>query len=99
MATLKQDQDDGFERGTTEFKSNQTEVINISAGNIRFEIDGNRYLLKPGQVVSLHNAYALPRQMTKGKDPIPSVVEMLTSKMVLAVSDNRARAMVTAIRK
>ncbi len=82
-----------------EFKSNQTEVINIAAHPVRFEIDGNRYILKPGQVVTLHNAYALARQLQKNKDPIPSVVEMLTSKMVLAVTDPRARHMLAAVRK
>ncbi len=82
-----------------EFETNQTEVINIAAHNVRFEIDGNRYILKPGQVVSIHNSYALARQLQKNKDPLPSVVEMLTSKMVLAVTDPRARHMLTAVRK
>ncbi len=82
-----------------EFVSNQTEVINIASHPVRFEIDGNKYILKPGQVVSLHNSYALAKQLQKNKDPIPSVVEMLTSKMVLAVTDPRARHMLAAVKK
>lgn len=83
-----------FETGSVEFDSNQTEVINISSHPVRFEVDGNRYVLKPGQVVSLHNSYALARQMTKGRDPVPSVIELLTGRQVLAVTDPRARSMV-----
>lgn len=90
---------DGVEHGDVEFESNQVDVINISSGTVRFEIDGSRYVLKTGQVVSLHKSYALARQIQKNKDPIPSVVELLTSKMVLAVTDPRARHMVTAMRK
>lgn len=74
-----------------EFQTNQVEVINISSTNVRFEIEGNRYVLRPGQTVSLHKSYALPRSMVKGKDPVPSVVELLTAKQVLAVTDSRAR--------
>ncbi len=97
MATLN---DDGeFEKPDVDFQSNQIEVINISAGNVRFEIEGNRYILRPGQVVSLHKSYALPRSMVKGKDPVPSVVELLTAKQVLAVTDPRARHMMTAVKK
>jgi len=79
-----------------EFQSNQVEVVNISSNNVRFEIEGNRYVLRPGQTVSLHKSYALPRAMVKGKDPVPSVVELLTSKQVLAVTDQRARQVVSA---
>jgi hypothetical protein len=92
MAVLPTEDDDDGE--IAQFQPNQTEVINISGQNIRFEVDGNRYVLRPGQVVSLHNAYALPRQMQKNKDPIPSVIEMLTAKQVLAVTDPRAAHMV-----
>ncbi len=93
MAVLDPEDNEGE---IEQFQTNQTEVINISGQNVRFEVDGNRYMLRPGQTVSLHNAYALPRQMQKNKDPIPSVVEMLTSKQVLSVTDPRARHMVTA---
>ncbi len=77
-----------------EADSNQVDVVNISAQVVRFEIEGNRYVLRPGQTVSLHKSYALERKHAKNRDAIPSVIEMLTSKMVLQVNDHRARGAV-----
>ncbi len=99
MAVERKNHDSEFESGSVEMESNMTDVINISASNQRFEVDGSRYLLKPGQVVPIHNAYALPRQMTRNKDAVASAVELLTNKCVLPVTDPRARAMVSAARK
>ena len=79
------------ENGVEFNDTNQVEVINISGHNVKFDIDGNRYLLKPGQTTRLHKAYALPRSMAAERDPLPSVVEMLTSKKVLAITDPRAK--------
>ena len=70
--------------------TNQVEVINIASQTVRFEIDGNRYVLRPGQTCSLHKSYALARKTAKNRDAIPSVVEMLTSKQVLSITDPRA---------
>lgn len=81
----------GDESPVMESDSNQVEVINVASQMVRFEIDGNRYVLKPGQTVALHRSYALPRTVA-GRDQVPSVVELLTSKQVLSVTDKRASA-------
>lgn len=89
----------GDEISVNESETNQVDVINISSGNVRFEIEGNRYALKPGHTVPLHKAYALSRSMQKGKDPVPSTVELLTAGQVIAVSDPRARHMLQAAKR
>lgn len=69
---------------------NSVDCVNVSGRNVKFEIHGVRYFLKPKEIVKLHRSYALPRKMQKDRDAIPSVVEMQTGKQVLACNDPRA---------
>jgi hypothetical protein len=72
--------------------TNTIECVNISSETIRFEISGMRYRLGPKDKVHLHKNYALPRAMQPGRDPVPSVVDLLTNHRVLPVTDKRAMA-------
>lgn len=72
--------------------SNTEKVINITSNNVRFEIDGTRFELKPSEQITINRSYALPRHFKQGKDPVPSVIELLTGGMVLHVGDKRARS-------
>lgn len=81
----RQDQDDG--------ETNLVDVINVSGETLRFELDGNKYKMAPKDVIKINKAYANPRQLQEGKDPIPSVVELLTNKKVLSVTDKRVRSL------
>ena len=69
----------------------QIEVINISSSVQRFVIDNDRIRLNPGQSMRLNRAYAAPRKLHEGRDPLPPVIELLTNKQVLPVTDPRAR--------
>ncbi len=80
-------------------ESNTVEMINVSAEVVKFEVDGTRHKLAPLQTVTIHRAYALPKQLQPGRDPIPSTVEMLTNKKVLPVDDKRAKSAVGAARQ
>jgi hypothetical protein len=80
-------------------EENAVDVINIGSTPMRFEIDGVRYKLAPGEMTKIHKAYALPRQMQAGKDAVPSAVELLTNKQVLWVGDKRARARAAAVQQ
>ncbi len=86
------------EDGAVEYDTNQVDVINISSNVVRFEIDGNKYVLKPRQTTKLHKSYALMRKMSADRDPLPSQIELLTSKRVLAITDERARHVYEASR-
>ena len=67
-------------------------MMNISSDTVKFELDSLRYKLKPKETTRIHRNYALPRQMQPDKDPVPSVVELLTGKKVLAMSDPRVKS-------
>lgn len=84
------------QREDQEQESNAIEVINVSAEVVRFEIDGTRHKLKSLEAVSINKAYALPRQLQEGRDPVPSTIELLTNKKVLAVNDTRAKGAVAS---
>lgn len=77
-------------------ESNAAEVINVSGEVVRFEIDGIRYKLSERERITIHQNYALPRHLKKDKDPLPSVIDMLTGGKVLHVEDKRARGAVVA---
>lgn len=77
-------------------ESNTVNVINISPEIAKFELAGTRYRLSPGEVLPVHKAYGLPRELKKGSDPLPAVVELLTGKRVVHTGDPRAKAAMTA---
>jgi hypothetical protein len=66
------------------------EVVNISSNVVRFEIEGLRHVLKPGERASIHVNYALPRQFANNRDPIPSAIDLMTGGAVVSVLDKRA---------
>lgn len=72
---------------------NTVEVMNISSEIMKFEISGVRYKLSPRETAHIHKNYAIPRIMQEGRDPVPSVIELLTNRKVLPTSDKRVRAM------
>lgn len=67
------------------------EVVNIAPQVMKFNIDGVDYELKPKETMKISPSYALPRQMQKDKDPVPSVIELMTGGNVLATSLPKAR--------
>lgn len=67
------------------------DVINVSPQVARFQLDGMRYKLKPGQVSQCRATYARPMKLRPGADPIPSVIDRETNGRVLCVEDPRAK--------
>lgn len=68
----------------------QKEIANISGELMKFEIDGTLIELKPGERTKINEAYATPRVMQEGKDPVPATVAMITNNKVLPIDDPRA---------
>ena len=73
-------------------EQNTQEVINISSEVVKFDVDNMRIVLKPGEKITIHKNYAFPRKLKKERDPIPSVVDLLTGGRVVATTDRRARS-------
>lgn len=67
-------------------------IINISSENVTLELDGLEFRLKPYETTKTHANYALPRLLQKGRDPVASVVDLLTNGKVVDTEDRRARA-------
>lgn len=91
MATKTEQRDEFVDDDEPEFESNQVEVVNVGPSTVKFDIDGNRIVLKPGHVIPIHKSYGLPRPTQPNRDPLPSVVELLTDRKVLPVTDPRAK--------
>jgi hypothetical protein len=72
--------------------SNMEVCFNVSAETVKFEIDGTRYRMKPGDRITLNVAYTRPSVMMQGRDPVQSVVERLTSRKVLPASHRKLPA-------
>lgn len=74
-----------------------TEAINVSSDVARFEIDGVRHAMKPRERRRFPTGYCAQRVFTGSsgakRDPLPSVIELLTNKRVLPVADPRAKAL------
>lgn len=66
------------------------EVVNISSNVVRFELDGLRHVLKPGERTNVHTNYALQRRFAENRDPIPSAIDLMTGGAVVSVTDKRA---------
>jgi hypothetical protein len=91
---LNETGDDDF--GGDDFgETNQVECVNVGGRTVKFEIEGNRHVVKPGGSVMLHKSYGLPRKMAPNRDAVPSVVETLTNRQVLPVTDQRTGARYT----
>lgn len=68
------------------------EVVNISSERMKFELEGQMHVMKPGDRRRVPRYLTVSRVMQKGKDPVPSAIELLTNKKVLPITDPRARA-------
>lgn len=77
-------------------KAESATIINVSSEEVRFELDGLDYVLKPRETLATHANYALPRKMADNRDPVASVVDLLTGGKVLHIGDRRARAAVAS---
>jgi hypothetical protein len=77
---------------------NSVECVNITSHTVKFEVAGVRYVVKSHQMIQLHRAYALPRKMQRNRDPIASVIEMISGKQVLACNDPRAASTMAGLR-
>lgn len=67
------------------------EIINVGSNTVKFEIAGSKIKLKPGQITSVHKAYATSRAMQRGRDPVPSVVELETGFQVYPITHPKAQ--------
>jgi len=81
---------------TTTALDEAEEVICLADEGATFVIDSSKITLKKGQTCMIPKAYTCLRQYQKNRDPLPSVIELETSKKVLPVSDPRARGVVSA---
>lgn len=73
------------------------EVINISGAAARFEIEHQLIELRPLEKVKILEAFALPRTLQAGRDPIASVVDLQTGGRVVHVGDPRAKVALIAL--
>lgn len=67
------------------FEDNTKEIVNISSQTVRFQIDNQKIVMQPGDRRRINANYATARALQPNRDPVPSVVELLTNKMVLPV--------------
>lgn len=75
-------------------KMESVSIINVSSESVSFELDGLEHTLRPRESMKTHASYGLPRHLQKGRDPVASVVDMLTNGRVVHEGDRRARAVV-----
>lgn len=71
--------------------SDLVQIVNVSSQMAKFELDGMKYKLRPGQIGECRASYARPMQLQKSADPLPSVVDRETNGRVLCVEDPRAK--------
>lgn len=76
---------------TKQARSNLVTIYNISGQRATFELDGAIHVLKPRESAKIHEAYTKPRQSVPGRDPVPSIIEMLTDGRVLPETHKKCR--------
>jgi hypothetical protein len=75
-------------------ETNMAEVVNISGEIMRFELDGQRFKLKPGETASVLKQHVVMRRTAPDRDPVQSTIALLTNNKVVAIDDPRARGKV-----
>lgn len=76
----------------------EEECINIGSNVVKFQIENSRVKMRPKEIRKFHRTYVLPKKTHPDRDPVASVVSMLTNGMVLSVKDPKAKPIYDAVR-
>lgn len=70
----------------------ETEMVNISPREMKFEVDGVLIRMKPSETRKFNTKYCVPRRLREGGDPVDGVIPMLTGGNVVPVTHEKARS-------